>query len=393
MPFALFALAISTFAIGTTEFVIVGLIPEMSRDLNVSVPTAGLLVSLYALSITLGGPTFSALTGRFSRRGLIISLMAIFTLCNLAAAFAPGYGTLLGARIVMGVAHGVFFGVGAAVAMSLVDKAKGASAVAVMMGGLTVAMVVGVPLGSWVGQAFGWRSPFLAVTLLGTISLIGLFLYLPKHISHAPQSGFLSQIALLGNSRLSRLYLITALSFGGTFVVFTFLSPLMTEVTGVGESTVSWALMLFGGATVVGNYIGGKLADAYGSKHALSIMLVGLIVSLLAIPLTVHHLVPMFFNIALWGIFAFAIPPIMQSAVVAVAQVEAPNAIGTASVFNIAAFNLGISSGSFIGGKLVAGPGLLTTPWAAVAFGVVALIVAGLFMRGKAKSSLVENVA
>jgi len=393
MPLALLALAISAFAIGTTEFVIVGLIPEMSRDLNISIPTAGLLVSIYALSITLGGPTFSALTGRFSRRGLIIGLMFIFTLCNLAAAFAPGYGTLLASRIVMGVAHGVFFGVGAAVAMSLVDKSKGASAVAVMIGGLTVAMVVGVPLGSWVGQAFGWRSPFLAVTLLGAISLIGLFLFLPKHIPHAPQSSFLAQIALLGNSRLSRLYLITALSFGGTFAVFTFLSPLMTEITGVDESTVSWALMLFGGATVVGNYIGGKLADAYGSKQALSIMLVGLIVSLMAIPLTVHYLIPMFINVMLWGIFAFAIPPIMQSAVVAVALKEAPNAVGTASVFNIAAFNLGIFGGSFIGGKLVAGPGLLTTPWAAVAFAVIALIVAGLFMQGKTKRTLVGKAA
>ncbi len=391
MPYALLALAISTFAIGTTEFVIVGLIPEMSRDLNVSVPTAGLLVSLYALSITVGGPTFSALAGRFSRRGLIIGLMVIFTLSNLAAAFAPGYGTLLAARIVMGVAHGVFFGVGAAVAMSLVDRSKGASAVAVMMGGLTIAMVVGVPLGSWVGQAFGWRTPFLAVTALGIISLIGLFLFLPKHIPHTPQSGFLSQLALLGNPRLSRLYLITALSFGGTFVVFTFLSPLMTEVTGVNESTVSWALMLFGGATVVGNFIGGKLADALGSKQALSIMLVGLILSLLALPLTVYHLFPMLINITLWGIFAFAISPIMQSAVVALAQVEAPNAIDTASVFNIAAFNLGIASCSFIGAKLVAGPGLLATPWAAVAFAVLALIITTLFMQGKVKNTLAEG--
>ncbi len=391
MPFALIALAISTFAIGTTEFVIVGLIPEMSRDLNVSVPSAGLLVSLYALSITVGGPIFSALSGRFSRRGLILGLMVIFTLSNLAAAFAPGYGTLLAARIVMGVAHGVFFGVGAAVAMSLVDRSKGASAVAVMMGGLTIAMVIGVPLGSWIGQAFGWRSPFLAVTALGIISLIGLLVFLPKRIPHTPQSGFLSQLALLGNPRLSLLYLITALSFGGTFVVFTFLSPLMTEVTGVSESTVSWALMLFGGATVVGNFLGGKMTDALGSKQALMITLVGLIISLLALPLTVHHAVPMLINVMLWGTFALAISPIMQSAVIALAQVEAPNAIDTASVFNIAAFNLGIASCSFIGAKLVAGPGLLATPWAAAAFAVLALIVAGLFMQGKIQNTLAEG--
>jgi multidrug resistance protein len=393
MPIALFALAISTFAIGTTEFVIVGLIPEMARDLAVSLPTAGLLVSLYALSITVGGPTFSALTGRFERRPLIIGLMVVFTLSNLAAAFAPNYATLLAARMVMGVSHGVFFGVGAAVAMSLVDRSRAGSAVAVMMGGLTIAMVIGVPLGSWVGQAFGWRTPFLAVTALGGLSLLGLAVMLPPSIAHVPPESFLSQLALLGNKRLARLYLLTAVSFGGTFVVFTFLSPMMTHVTGVSESTVSWALMVFGGATVAGNYLGGRLADSLGTKKALGTVLTGLIVSVLLLLVTVHHQVPLFINLVAWGVFAFAIPPIMQSAVVTAAEVEAPNAIGTASVFNIAAFNLGISGGSFIGGKLVAGPGLLATPWAAAALAMIALALVALTMQSKSMSSFVGEAA
>ena len=174
MPLALFALAVSAFAIGTTEFVIVGLIPEMARDLSVSIPTAGLLVSLYALSITLGAPTVTALTGRLPRRQLAIGLMVIFTIGNLIAAFAPGYAVLLAGRIVTGIAHGVFFSIGATVATSLVDRSKSAQAVSLMFAGLTVAMVVGVPFGSFVGQHFGWRAPFLAVALLGAISVAGL---------------------------------------------------------------------------------------------------------------------------------------------------------------------------------------------------------------------------
>jgi multidrug resistance protein len=351
------------------------------------------LVSLYALSITVGGPTFSALTGRFERRPLIIGLMAVFTLSNLAAAFAPNYVTLLAARMVMGVSHGVFFGVGAAVATSLVDRSRAGSAVAVMMGGLTIAMVIGVPLGSWVGQAFGWRTPFLAVTALGGISLLGLAMMLPRAIAHVPPDSFLSQLGLLGNKRLARLYLLTAVSFGGTFVVFTFLSPMMTQVTGVSESTVSWALMMFGGATVAGNYLGGRLADSLGTKKALGTVLVGLIVSVLLLLLTAHHQVPLFINLVAWGVFAFAIPPIMQSAVVTAAEVEAPNAIGTASVFNIAAFNLGISGGSFMGGKLVAGPGLLATPWAAAALAVVALALVALTMQSKRTPPFVGEAA
>lgn len=190
MPLGLFALAVSAFAIGTTEFVIVGLIPEMARDLSVTIPTAGLLVSLYALAITLGAPTVTALTGKLPRRSLAISLMVIFTIGNVIAAFAPGYAVLLAGRIVTGVAHGVFFSIGATVASSLVDKSKSGQAVSLMFAGLTVAMVVGVPFGSFVGQHHGWRAPFLAAAALGAISVVGLMALLPRAtpIRHRPAS-------------------------------------------------------------------------------------------------------------------------------------------------------------------------------------------------------------
>ncbi|HEY9101986.1 MFS transporter [Chitinimonas sp.] len=381
MPLALLALAVATFAIGTTEFVIVGLIPEIGRSLSVSVPTAGLLVSLYALAITLGTPIFSALTARLPRRGLILGLMAVFTLSNLAAALSPNYGSLLLSRLVMGVAHGVFFGAAATVATQLVPKHKSGSAVAVVMGGLTLAMVVGVPFGSWIGQLYSWRIPFLAVTAMGTVALLALLWQLPRQIAHTAPAGFLAQLSLLGNRRLLGLYAVTALGFGSSFVVFTFLAPLLTDVTGVSEAMVSTALMLFGGATVAGNLLGGRLADRLGARNAMLLVLLGLIVALGAIPATVHSAHAMLVNVLVWGAFAFAIPPIMLSAVVGVAEVEAPEAVGTASGFGIAAFNLGISGGAFLGARLLAGPGLLVTPYAAIALALAALLLVGTVMH------------
>lgn len=381
MPLALYALAVATFAIGTTEFVIVGLIPEIATDLGVSIPTAGLLVSLYALSITLGTPIFSALTSALPRRELAIGLMALFTICNLSAAISPNYATLLLSRIVMAVAHGVFFGVGAACASSLVLKSKAGSAIAVMMGGLTVAMVAGVPFGSWIGQLFGWRTPFLVVTGMGTVAVLGLTWLLPFEIPNEPPGSFASQLTLLGNRHLATMYLLTVVGFGGTFVVFTFLSPLLTDITGVPKEAVNIALLIFGATTVVGNLAGGKLSDLLGTRRAMIILLCGLVVSFIAIRLAIHNQGATFAVIAVWGAFAFAIPPVMQAGVVATAKLVAPDALGTASGFNIAAFNLGISSGSFIGGQLFKGPGLLATPYASIGMATVALLIAVVALR------------
>jgi DHA1 family inner membrane transport protein len=359
MPLALYALAAATFAIGTTEFVVVGLVPGIAADLGVSIRTAGLLVSLYALSIALGTPIFSALTGAFPRRRLAIAPMAIFTACNLSAALAPNYTTLLLSRVVMAIAHGAFFGVGAACATSLVLKSRAGSAVAVMMGGLTVAMVVGVPLGSWIGQLFNWRPPFFIVAGMGTVAALGLTWLLPRGISHQPPAPFVAQLSLLGNWRLAIMDLLTAVGIGGTFVIFTFLSPLLTDITGVPQESVNIALLLFGGATVVGNLAGGNLSDLVGTRTAM------MIVSFVFLRLAIHNEIATFAVIAVWGVFAFAIPPVMQAGVVATAKEVAPDALGTASGFNIAAFNLGISGGSFIEASSWTGPRywpLLTLP-------------------------------
>ena len=375
MPFVIYALAASTFAIGTTEFVIVGLIPGIAKDLHVSLPTAGLLVSLYALSITLGTPIFSALTGRFPRRGLILSLMGLFTATNLAAAIAPDYDTLLASRIMMAVSHGVFFGVGAAFIASIVPKEKSGSAVAVMIGGLTVAMVIGVPLGSWIGQSFGWRVTFLIVAAIGAIALTSLVIFVPRNIPQSPAASFFSQMKLLGNRDLSLMYLLSAAAFGGTFVIFTFLAPILTEVTGVSDGTLGIALVIFGGATVVGNFAGGRLTDKIGTSRTMVTTLVGLIASFALVALAMRVEAAILVVLAIWGIFAFAVPPIMQDGVVKVARAVAPDAVTTASGMNVSAFNLGISSGSFIGGRVVEGPGLTATPYAAIAMAVVAVCI------------------
>jgi MFS transporter, DHA1 family, inner membrane transport protein len=242
-------------------------------------------------------------------------------------------------------------------------------------------MVIGVPLGSWIGQLFDWRTPFLIVTGMGAVATIGLIWLLPHEISYRPPAPFMTQLSLLGNRRLATMYLLTAVGFGATFVVFTFLSPLLTDITGVPQETVNIALLLFGGATVAGNLAGGMLSDVVGTRRAMMILLCGLIASFVFFRLAIHDEIAIFVAIMLFGLFAFAIPTVMQAGVVATAKQVAPDALGTASGFNIAAFNLGISSGSFIGGQLLQGPGLLATPYASIVMALIALLIAIVVLR------------
>ena len=211
MPLALFALTLSAFAIGTTEFVIVGLIPTIANQLQVSLPSAGLLVSLYALGVAIGAPVLTALTGRVPRKTLLLALMLLFIGGNLLAWQAPGYGTLILARILTGLAHGVFFSVGSTIATGLVSRDKAASAIAIMFAGLTVALVTGVPLGTWIGQQFGWRETFLAVSLLGLLALIGSALLIPAHLQHSAPPAWRDQLRVLTARPLLKVYAKTAL--------------------------------------------------------------------------------------------------------------------------------------------------------------------------------------
>ena len=363
MPLALWALTLSAFAIGTTEFVIVGLIPTIATSLGVSVPSAGLLVSLYALGVAVGAPVLTALTGRVPRKQLLLGLMALFTIGNLVAWMAPGYEALMAARVLTGLAHGVFFSIGSTIATSLVPKEKAASAIALMFTGLTVALVTGVPLGTFIGQTFGWQSTFLAVSLLGVIAFVGSWILVPNNIAGSKPASLLTQAAVLKKPRLLLVYAITALGYGGSFIAFTYLAPILQEISGFSASTVSLVMLVYGVSVAFGNIWGGKLADKKGPIRALQFVFAMLAVVLFVLTFTAANPWLAVLTVLAWGAFAFGNVPGLQVYVVQQAERHAPRAVDVASGLNIAAFNVGIALGAWGGGLIVSHLGLMATPW------------------------------
>ncbi|HID9395725.1 TPA: MFS transporter [Serratia marcescens] len=386
MPLALLALTISAFAIGTTEFVIVGLIPTIAEQLGVTVPSAGLLVTIYALGVAIGAPVLTALTSRIPRKLLLVGLMALFTLGNLLAWQSPSYESLVIARLLTGLAHGVFFSIGSTIATSLVAKEKAASAIAIMFGGLTVALVTGVPLGTFIGQQFGWRETFLAVSLIGAVATVASIILVPNNIKNQGSDGVREQMKVLTHPRLLLIYAITALGYGGVFTTFTFLAPMMQELAGFSAPTVSWILLAYGVAVAVGNIWGGKLADRHGAVRALSFIFAALAVLLLVFQFTASHSIAALLTVIAMGVFAFGNVPGLQVYVVQKAAQYTPNAVDVASGLNIAAFNIGIALGSVIGGQTVASLGLAQTPWIGALIVVVALLLVSLSGRLDKKS-------
>lgn len=375
IPIALLALTVSAFAIGTTEFVIVGLIPTIATDLNVSLPSAGLLVSLYALGVAIGAPLLTALTGKLPRKLLLLGLMLLFTLGNLVAWQAPGYESLVMARILTGLAHGVFFSIGATIATSLVAKDKAASAIAIMFSGLTVALVTGVPLGTLIGQHFGWRATFLAVSALGIIAFLASLIFIPRNLQHNKPASVLQQLQVLQQPRLLLVYAMTAVGYGGTFVAFTFLAPILEQITGLSSGSVALVLLVYGVSVAVGNIWGGKLADKKGPIAALQFIFGGLAVVLLIFTFTAPNPWLAIATVLVWGAFAFGNVPGLQVYVVQQAAHHAPHAIDVASGLNIAAFNLGIALGAWGGGLIVDQWGLEHTPWIGALIVVIAILL------------------
>lgn len=371
MPLALLALTVAAYAIGTTEFVIVGLLPTVATDLHITLPLAGLIVSVYALGVTFGAPVLTALTGKLGRKPLLLGLMALFIAGNALAALAPSYGVLLSGRVLSAFAHGVFFSVGATIAADLVAPDKRASAIAMMFMGLTVAIVTGVPLGTFIGQTFGWRATFWAVAGLGLVAFAAIALLLPANLKREEPAGLMEQVRVLGSGRLLIVFAMTALGYGGTFVTFTFLSPLLQQVTGLSESTVSLVLVLYGAAIALGNVVGGKVADR-DPVRALVVLFALQAAVLVLFTFTAPSPTLALVTLAALGFLSFANVPGLQLYVVAMAQRHRPAAVDVASALNIAAFNLGIAAGAWIGGMVVASPlGLGATPW------VGAILVAG----------------
>ncbi|WP_194815418.1 MFS transporter [Nocardia sp. XZ_19_385] len=370
-PLALLALALGAFGIGLTEFVIVGLLGVIGTDLNVSIPTAGLLVSGYAAGVAIGAPLMTAAGTRISRKTMLLALMGIFVAGNLLSALAPGYELLMTGRIIAALTHGAFFGIGSIVAAGMVAPDRKASAIALMFTGLTLANVAGVPLGTWLGQLFGWRATFWAVTAVGVAALAALALLVPYQ-PRAESASLRTQLAVFARVQVWLALLITALGFGAVFAAFTFFQPILTQVTGLSEAAVPWLLVVFGLGLFAGNIIGGRLADR-ALMRTLTGALGALALVLLVFGFTAHNAAGAAFTIFALGATGFAMVPAVQMRVLETAGRESP----LASAANISAFNIGIAVASWLGGTAIEhGLGLAAPLWIGAGLAAAALAVA-----------------
>lgn len=345
----LLALAAGAFGIGVTEFAPMGLLPVIASDLGVSIPSAGLLISAYAIGVMLGAPLMTLTTGRVPRRALLIGLMAIFTLGNLIAALSTSYEMLLVARLITSLNHGAFFGVGSIVAASLVPDNRRAGAVAAMFMGLTIANVVGVPLATWAGDLVGWRAAFWGIAVLGIIAMAALRLTLPKVAADAG-GDMASELKVLGRGPVLLALALTVISSTAMFTVFTYIAPILQQETGASIGFVTSMLVTYGVGLTVGNWLGGRFADR-SVDRTLIVTLAALTVLLIAFAALMPLAVPTVVVIFLWGVASFALVPPLQMRVMEAAS-DAPN---LASAVNIGAFNLGNAIGAALGGAVIAG--------------------------------------
>jgi DHA1 family inner membrane transport protein len=360
MPVALYALAAGAFGIGTTEFVIMGLLLQVAGDLHVGIAAAGLLISGYALGVFVGAPLLTAASGRLPRKTVLLGLMAIFTLGNLACALAPSYGVLMAARVLTSLAHGTFFGVGSVVATGLVPADRRASAISLMFTGLTLATLLGVPAGTWLGHLAGWRATFWAVAAIGIVALVVIAALVPAERQQQAPTPLRAELQAIVQPTVLLGLATTVLGFGGVFTVFTFVQPLLTRVSGFADSAVSPLLLVLGVGLIVGNLLGGRLAD-----RRLAAALVGSLLALAAVlaltGVALHAKLPAMLAMGLFGIAAFATVAPLQLWVLHKAA-GAPN---LASSLNIGAFNLGNALGAWLGGVVIEhGPGLAAVPYA-----------------------------
>ncbi|MGD9482083.1 MFS transporter [Streptomyces sp. TRM70308] len=391
MPLAVLALAIGAFGIGMTEFVMMGLLPRVADDLGTTVPTAGHLVSAYAIGVVVGAPLLTAVGARVPRRRMLVGLMALFTAGNLASVLAPGLGSLLAGRVLAGLPHGAFFGVGAVVAARLVAPERRARAVAAMFLGLTVANVVGVPAGTALGQQFGWRATFLVVTCVGVLAMAALWALVPR-LPLEPGAGLAGELRALADRQVLLALLTAVFGFAGVFAVYSYLASTVTEVTGLAESSVTWVLALFGVGMTLGALLAGPLTDhalrptLYGSLAALALVL-------LAFTHTAHLTWAALLTVPVIGAVGFMTTTPLQLLVMNKAQ-AAPT---LASASNHSAFNLANAGGAWLGGVAVSAgwgwtsPSLVGAVLAAVGLGIA--VLAGVLDRSGRGSRVVARGA
>ncbi|KIS28550.1 MFS transporter [Arthrobacter sp. SPG23] len=385
MPIGLLALALGGFGIGLTEFVIMGLLPEVAADFRVSEATAGWLISGYALAVVVGALLLTAAVTRFERKPVLAVLLVLFIAGNLVSATAPDYFMMMIGRIVAALAHGAFFGIGAVVAADMVAPTKKAGAIAIMFTGLTAANVLGVPFGTMLGQAAGWRSTFWAITGIGVLALIGILTLVPRTgqgdtAAQAASGGLRGELRAFRSGQVWLSILVTVLGYGGMFGAFTYIAYTLTEVTGFAASTVPWLLILFGVGLFIGNTVGGKAADR-NVDRTLLVVLAALVVILVAFAVTAANQPLTIASIVLMGGFGFATVPGLQMRVMKYAD-SAPT---LASGANIGAFNVGNALGAWLGGvTITAGLGYTSPIWAGAGITLLGLGVMA-FAAAKAK--------
>ncbi|MGW5587401.1 MFS transporter [Streptomyces sp. NPDC003857] len=373
MPLALLALAVGAFGIGTTEFVMMGLLPDVADDLRISIPAAGHLVSAYALGVVIGAPLLAAVTARMSRRTVLIGLMVLFVLGNALSALAPDYHRLLAARFLSGLPHGAFFGVGAVVATNLVAPQRKARSVSLMFLGLTVANIAGVPVATLMGQDLGWRATFLGVSVIGAAAIASLFLLIPKDHTHAPSGGLRGELVALRSLPVWLALGTTVAGFGALFSAYSYVTPMLTDAAGYADASVTLLLALFGVGATIGNLVGGRLSD-----HSLPGTLFGgltsMVVVLLLFPLLMGAQWSAALAVTLLGTAAFITGSPLQLMVME----KASAGPSLASSANQAAFNLANAGGAWIGGlALATGFGVTSPALAGAALAVLGLAVAG----------------
>lgn len=391
----LLALVINAFAIGSTEFISIGLMPLIVNSFHVTLAQAGLTVSLYAIGVTIGAPLLTVLTGKWNRKYLMIVIMLLFIIGNLVAAFALSFSMLLAGRIISALAHGLFMSVSSVIAADVVEPNKRASAIAIMFTGLTVATVTGVPLGTFIGQQTNWHFTFIFIAIIGALGLIANLFLIPKHLPIPGVVDLRGIIRIFKNKFLLGSFIVTALGYGGTFAAYTYLTPILEDKIGYSAHAVVLLLVVYGIMVAIGNTIGGHFSNKQPLKSLslmfglLSLSLVFLFVAILSNQLILATLATL-----VLGLFSFMNVPGLQLYVVQLAEEYTPKDITLASAFNISAFNIGIAFGSFVGAQVTKSIGVTYTPiFGAIIVLLAVFLVLQLLHITRKTSSLKEKTA
>ncbi|MFD1417759.1 MFS transporter [Companilactobacillus keshanensis] len=376
----LMSLAISAFAIGSTEFISVGIMPLLTNTFNVSLATGGLTVSIYATGIMFGAPILTLLTNRWNRKKLLIGIMVSFVIGNLIATFASTFWILLAGRVITALSHGILMAIASLIAADVVEPNKRASAIAIMFTGLTVATVTGVPIGTFIGQTLGWRASFLFLVVLGLVGLITNFILVPNDLPLPRPTSAKGIWKILKQPQLLLILIITALGYGATFPVYTYLTTILNKQMNWSQAAIVIILVFYGLAVAVGNTLGGRFANT-NPLSALLKMFIGLGVALLLMLFTMNMHYLGLFAVLIMGLFAFMNVPGLQLYIVQLAEEFTPNEISLASALNISAFNVGITFGSSLGGQAVSAGQLVNTPWIGIGMILASVILTAILMK------------